>query len=245
MTNRATQDVELEGEVDAFISELAESMFGPFDKSAPIYEGPPRWHSFDLDGQAVDALRHVAELIPRAVTDPYLWKWVVIAMFDAMHGFFGLALRRGDGAQLLTPKHEQRTYQRWNEERRLGRPIIEREPDRIDWTRNLYAKVKDRGRMSYLGGKPLSPTTEEDAAFEYLTHLRDSFTHHGHGSHSVCVGELPVFVLECLSIIEWLFEKSETIRPRPEVRRQVRVTIQAVRDEAVAAAVSYKLDGYS
>jgi hypothetical protein len=244
-TNDDTADPELEDELDQILNELVESIFGPVPEGTPTYHGPPRWHSFDLDGQAVDALRHVAELLPRAVDDPYLWKWIVIAMFDALHGFFGLALRRGDGAQLLSEKHEQRTYQRWNEERRRGGPIIERDPDRIDETRNLYLKTIDPQRMGYLGGGPFTPTRDEDSAFDYLAHLRDKLTHHGHGSRSVFVGELPVIVLQCLAIIEWLFDKSGTIHPRLEERDQVREMIRLVSHEAEKVARVYELEGYS
>ena len=125
--NTPCQEDEID--TDQFLKDLAESFFGPVPEGAPTYQGPPRWHRFDLDGQALDALRHVANMLPRALDDPYLWKWIVIAMFDALHGFFGLALRRGDGAQLLTEKHEVRTYKRWDEERRRGRATVQREPD--------------------------------------------------------------------------------------------------------------------
>jgi hypothetical protein len=239
-----TLDQELDEEIDAFVLQLAESFFGPVPEGTPKYHGPPRYHRFDLDGQAVDALRHVSELLPRAVDNPYLWKWIVIAMFDAMHGFFGLALRRGDGAQLLTEKHEVRTYKRWNEERRRGKAITQREPDRVDQTRGLYLKTLDPERMGYLGGSPFTPTADENAAFERLTFLRHALTHHGHGSYSVFVGELPIDILGCLAIIEWLFEKSGTIRPRREERDQTREIIHLVRREAEAEARDYQLEGY-
>jgi excisionase family DNA binding protein len=238
-------DHDVEKEFDSFVANLAESLFGPVDENAPVYYGPPRWHSFDLDGQAIDALRHVSNLLPRAAQDPYLWKWIVMAMFDALHAFFGLALRRGDGAQLLTKKHEERTYKRWNEERRRRQAIIKHEPDRVDETRSLYAKTLDPERMGYLGGGPFTPTADEDSAFEYLAHLRDKLTHHGHGSRSVFVGQLPIVILECLAVIEWLFEKSGTIRPRLEERDQVREMIRLVRGQAETAARVYELEGYS
>jgi hypothetical protein len=243
MTDDAT-DREVEEELDEIFNQLAESIFGPIPEGAATYHGPPRWRSFDLNGQTIDALRHVAELLPRSVENPYLWKWIVIAMFDALHGFFGLALRRGDGAQLLREKQERRTYKRWNEERRRGGPIFPREPDQVDDTRNLYAKTLDPERMGYLGGSPFTPTANEDSAFEYLAHLRDKLTHHGLGTRSVFVGELPVTVIECLAIIEWLFEKSGTIRPRQEERDQVREAIGLVRQEAEAVARAYQQDGY-
>jgi glutathione S-transferase len=99
--------------------------------------------------------------------------------------------------------------------------------------------------MDYLGASPFTPTANEDAAFEHLAHLRDKLTHHGHGSRSIFVGELPVVILECLAIIEWLFEKSGTIRPRREERDQTREMIHLVRQEAETVARVYELEGYS
>jgi hypothetical protein len=243
MTDDAT-DRKVEEELDQLFNQLAETIFGPIPEGTATYHGPPRWHSFDLNGQTIDALRHVAELLPRAVDDPYLWKWIVIATFDALHGFFGLALRRGDGAQLLSQDHERRTYKRWKQERLRGGPIVERKPDRVDETRNLYLKILDPERMRYLGGSPFTPTADEDSAFEYLAHLRDKLTHHGHDTRSVYVGELPEIVIECLAIIEWLFEKSGTIRPRQEERDQVMEMIRLVRQEGEAVARAYQLEGY-
>ena len=243
MTDKTT-DQEHEGEIDPFLRQLVESFFGPIPEGTPTYHGPPRWHRFDLDGQAVNALRHVGDLLPRAVDDPYLWKWIVIAMFDALHGFFGLALRRSDGAQLLSKKHEQRTYKRWNEERHRGMAIAQREPDRVDETRSLYLKTLDPERMNYLGSSPFTPTADEDFAFERLAHFRDKLTHHGHGSRSIFVGQLPIDILGCLAIIEWLFEKSGTIRPRQEERDQTREMILLVRQEAEKVARVYELEGY-
>jgi hypothetical protein len=245
MSSSSPTDETLEQEFDDYAASIAAALFGPIDTTAPVYTGPPRWHSFDLDRQAIDALRHVADLLPRAPADPYLWKWIVIAMFDAMHAVFGLALRRGDGAQLLTKQHERRTYRRWNDERRLGHAILDRAPDRVDDTRSLYAKVLDPERMGYLGGSPLTPTTGEEETFAYLARLRDHLTHYGHDSHSVFVGELPLVILTCLSMIAWLVEQSGTIRPRPEKRDQLRAMIRRVRQEAEAVARIYELEVFA
>ena len=75
--------------------------------------------------------------------------------------------------------------------------------------------------------------------------MRDKLTHHGHGSWSIFVGQLPIVILECLAIIEWLFEKSGTIRPRREERDQTREKILLVRQEAEKVARVYELEGFS
>lgn len=87
-------------------------------------------YSFGLPRQAVFALRFVAELLPRVGAEPYLWKWIVIGVHDALHGFMGLALQRTDGAQLRGAREEQRIYDRWNRERldRLAAKPLRKDP---------------------------------------------------------------------------------------------------------------------
>src|SRR5688500_17457628 len=95
-------------------------------------QGPlPAYHRFDLGGQAVDALSKTALELAKVEVDPFAWKWVVIALHNALHGFMGLALCGSHGAQLLTPKHERQKYEWWTRERELGCPIVEIEKERV------------------------------------------------------------------------------------------------------------------
>lgn len=233
--------LDLEKEIDQYLEDVFVELFGPIDHTRPPYHGPARWHSFDLDNQALDALRHVSHLLPLAVDDPYLWKWIVIAMYDALHGFFGIALRRSDGAQLLSEKDEQKTYGRWAKQR-SGQQIVQKDfGNRVDETRNLFKKIQDPSRMNYLGGAPLQPTEDQASCFEHLAHLRDKLTHYGHGSHSVFVGEIPTIVLACIEMIEWLFKESKTHLPKQEERSVFHELVQRIRNAAINAEQVYQM----
>jgi hypothetical protein len=106
------------------------------------------FYGFALDEQAIRGLELVAEFLPRADDDPYMWKWVVNALHDALHGFFCLALRRTDGAQLLIEKHERETYRRWNQERQVGSGFSVPGKQRVDLSLNLYEKTQVRTIVS-------------------------------------------------------------------------------------------------
>jgi hypothetical protein len=67
-------------------------MVDPSDRQDRVY--------FWLDSQTVDALELTLEHLRRALTRPMSWKWVIIGIHTALHGSFGLVLRRSDGAQL-------------------------------------------------------------------------------------------------------------------------------------------------
>jgi hypothetical protein len=191
---------------------------------------PSPFYSFRQDEQAIDALRFLADLLERAPEDPYVWKWVVLAMHDALQGFMGLALRGSHGAQLLVPKHEQREYRTWAEEYRIGRMSPTRPPRQFDSFRGLYAKIQDPDRMEhYVESKTFSPTPEQDEAIKALDSYRHALTHSGDSTLVTTVGWFPTMLLETLGMIEWLLNESRTIRFSPEDQERAEKTIQLVR----------------
>lgn len=192
-----------------------------------------RFYSFRHAEQATDALRVLAELIPRAPTDPYLWKWVVSLMHDALHGFMGLALRGSHGAQLLTPEQEQQTYARWAEERRLGRLIAPSEPRQIDSFLNLYQKIQDPERMEhFMHSKAFSPTPVQDKAIRWLDSYWNELTFYSDTTLGLTVSWFPTMILECLNVVKWLLEESHTMMLFPEEEVRAREMIRRVSDAA-------------
>jgi hypothetical protein len=192
-----------------------------------------RFHSFWQGDQAIEALRFLAELLPQAPGDPYRWKWVVVVMHDALHGFMGLALRGSHGAQLLIPEHEQQTYRRWAEERRLGRPIGPSENLQVDSFLNLYKKIQDPKRMRHYGhSRAFTPTDSQTEAIEQLDWYWNELTFYSDTTLALTVSWFPTMILECLSIVEWLLEESNTITLFPEKEERAREMIQRVRDAA-------------
>ncbi|MDP9363237.1 MAG: hypothetical protein M3Q10_03210 [Chloroflexota bacterium] len=174
--------------------------------------GPDPVHAFRLDEQAVRALRFVAELLPRAAADPYLWKWVVAATHDALHGFMALALRRTDGAQLRIPKHERQTYDRWERERQQYRPLPHDEGDRIDQFLNLFEKIQDEQRMrQFVHSTVFVPTDDQDLSVRYLDRLRNDLTHYSDTTRIVRLAELPRVVLDCVGVVDWLLARSNNV----------------------------------
>ncbi len=157
-------------------------------------------------------MRLLAELLPRTATDPYLWKWVVAATHDALHGFMGLALRRTDGAQFLIDKHERQTYDRWEQERREYQPLPHDEGSRVDRFLNLFEKIQVEWRMrQFTNSKTFVPTADQDQSVRYLDRLRNDLTHYSDLTRLVLVAELPRVVLDCLSVIDWLLNQSNNV----------------------------------
>ena len=174
------------------------------------------YHSFTIEGQAVGALRLLAELLPRTQSDPSWWKWVVIASHDSLYGFMGLALRRTDGAQLLIPRHERMRYVRWSRERSEGRPILEAEPSRTDGFLNLFEKLQNPDRMNQLiHSRVFVPSEDQDRRVRYLDRLRNDLTHYSDASLSVAVVQLPGVVADIAEVIGWLVNESNNVMLYP------------------------------
>jgi hypothetical protein len=174
------------------------------------------YHSFDLDDQAVDALAMTAAQLTRVEAEPAAWKWVVIALHQALHGFMGLALERSDGAQLLSQKHERATYERWHRERELGHPLPFGAA-RVDEFLNLYQKIQDSQRMGYfVHSRPLDATADQNDSVKYLNGLRNDLAHYSATTLIVHVADLPQVVLDSLSVISFLVLDSNTIFLNPD-----------------------------
>ena len=170
------------------------------------------YQSFEITEQAVDALHMASEFLGRVADDPFAWKWVVIALHNALHGFMGLALKSTHGAQLLSKKHERRTYQRWEQERQLGRPLIDDAETRVDQFLNLYEKVKDPVRMGqFVNSRAFVATPEQDKSVDYLNWLRNEFSHYSATTLVVGVEALPQVVTDCLEVIKYLANQSGNV----------------------------------
>ena len=204
------------------------------------------YQSFDLAEQAVDALHVTSEFLGRVVDDPFAWKWVVIALHNALHGFMGLALRSSHGAQLLSKKHERRTYELWEKERQLGQPIGRPTEVRVDEFLNLYEKVKDPARMGqFVYSHVFVATPEQDKSVDYLNWLRNQFSHYSATTLVVGVEALPQVMTDCLDVIKFLVNESGNVLLYPWDLESRTTTVLAALESQVTLLVAQSSAGSS
>jgi hypothetical protein len=146
--------------------------------------------SFDIETHTIDALQLILEKLRQALERPTAWKWAVVGLHSAMHGGFALVLRRTDGAQLRPKKFEQKLHESWERERTTGQ-LEGLHYDHVDWFTELYKKTQDPQRMSYLGGKPLVPTKEQNESIEQLNDFRGELIHFSDTTRSI---EIMIFI---------------------------------------------------
>ena len=62
----------------------------------------PLYYRTDEENEATDALYMAARFAEQAATDIRMWRWVIMALHNAVQGFMVLSLRHGNGLAALT-----------------------------------------------------------------------------------------------------------------------------------------------
>lgn len=188
--------------------------------------------SFDIETHTIDALELILEKLRQALDRPTAWKWVAVGLHSALHGAFALVLRRSDGAQLLPKKLEQKVYESWERERATGQ-LEFLHYDHVDWFTELYKKTQDSQRMSYLGGKPLVPTDEQNESIERLNNYRGGLTHFSATAWSIPIPNFLVLLTDLLPMLRFFFfEAQHNAFLCEEQSERAEALLQAIEEEA-------------
>ena len=146
-----------------------------------------------------------AEIQARGLAaDPYLWKWVLIALHNAAQGSMVLALWDGNGLNTLQP----RVAEKWLKAYEDGGPFP---AEKLDNFLNLYAKVKDSNNFHTVGAGPFIPEASSDWSLERLNEFRNTFTHFTPKGWSLELAGLPSICLDTLNLIQFLGWESTAI----------------------------------
>jgi hypothetical protein len=176
------------------------------------------WLSTDEGLEAVFSLEMVSECLPKVSENIYYWKWVLIALHNALQGFMVLALRGSDSLNVLTKK----CAEKWLAAReRRDKTFPER---RLDGFWNLYKKIQtgretyDEGlktgsylyrkpddlMLMYGNSQPFRPHGTQDESVKMLNDLRNDFIHFLPKQSLLGVHGLPRVVDDCVNIINFL-----------------------------------------
>ncbi|WP_427912852.1 hypothetical protein ACPWT1_19840 [Ramlibacter sp. MMS24-I3-19] len=146
--------------------------------------------------EAVRSIEWAALQAAQLKEDPYLWKWVLISLHNAVQGFLVLALCRGNGLLTLTPK----SAERWMKAYESGEAFP---PDRLDDFLSLYAKAKDQENFHMFGSGAFRPGLTHDRSMALLNEFRNMFTHFTPKGWSLELAGLPSICLDALDVVRW------------------------------------------
>jgi hypothetical protein len=194
-----------------------------------------KWMRTDETLEAVFSLEMVCDQLPRAQHNIHYWKWVVIALHNALQGYMVLALRGSDGLNILTEK----CAKKWKAVWKSGSGQFP--PRRLDGFMNLYNKIQagtehyeealSRGGVTwrtesdlmlmYAGSKPFRPQGSQTQSVEMLNALRNDFIHFLPKGLSLEVGGLPQMAKDCIDITAFLaFDCGNVLWHDPTLREK-------------------------
>ena len=164
----------------------------------------PGYLRTDEREEAIRSLEWAEQQARSLADDPYLWKWVLIALHNATQGFMVLALWNGNGLLALRDK----IAAKWLSAYENGGPYP---VEKLDEFLNLYKKVKDNGNFHVIGAGPFVPGPTHDTSFTRLNEYRNEFIHFTPKGWSLQLLGLPRVCLDALDLIEFFGWESTAV----------------------------------
>lgn len=148
--------------------------------------------------EAAEALAFVAKHATVLKRNPRMWRWVIIALHNAVQGFMVLSLRHGNGLLALTEKSAQEWLAAYN-------ASADSYPEeQLDNYLSLYKKVKSAKTGSIGSNAPYKPRGTEGRSIRKLNALRNEFIHFTPKGWSLELAGLPRIATDCLTLVGFL-----------------------------------------
>ena len=164
-----------------------------------------RWIRTDEKQEFISSMRMVLKSLESVKEDLDQWKWVVIALHNAIQGAMVQALRAGNDFRIMPDKLAEKCYQAHRDNKPWPKVKMDSFP-------NLYKKVQSPDMMLfYVHSKALPADIERDTYIEKLLELRNSFIHFMPQGWSLEISGMPTICISLLTMIEYLCWKSGNV----------------------------------
>ncbi|MFL9814555.1 hypothetical protein D7241_14980 [Stutzerimonas sp. VN223-3] len=152
-----------------------------------------RWLRTDEKQEFISSVRMVHQMLTSVRDDLEYWKWVVIALHNAMQGAMVMSLRAGNNLRVMPDALAAKCLKAHEAGKQWP-------PERLDHFPNLYEKVKNNEIMSfYVHSQALPQDPELDRSIEVLLELRNQFIHFTPQGWSIELSGMPSI---CTKILE-------------------------------------------
>lgn len=158
----------------------------------------------DEEAEAVASLCMAARMAGEVSKDIYTWRWVVLALHNAVQGFMVLSLRHGNGLLAMSPK----CFEAWMEAHESGAQYPR---EVLDTYLGLYKKVKSKYAGAVGGNTPFRPKGSEGRSIRKLNVLRNEFIHFTPKGWSLEVSGMPQIGIDCLRLIAFLGWETQNV----------------------------------
>lgn len=170
-----------------------------------LMELPTYALEYDEKLDAISSLEILTEMLPRVISIPHYWKWVVLSLHSALQGFMVLALQRTDALGALT----EETKRAWLEAYESGTVPTKRA--RLEYFMPLYAKIKSDAMLFMSNSKSFTPSPSQDESVKRLNIVRSSFVHYVPALSLMDTRVWANLVLETVPIVEFLVFESNSV----------------------------------
>ena len=171
----------------------------------------------DEEAEAADAICMASRLSDGLERDIRLWRWVVIALHNAVQGFMVLSLRHGSGLAALSDKSSTEYMEALD----TCGPYPQ---EKLDSYLNLYRKVKSKKHGEIGGNTRFVPSSTEGKNIKRLDTIRNALIHFTPKGWSLDVDGLPQICLDSSRIIAFLgWETENTVWNHPNYREQAQL----------------------
>jgi hypothetical protein len=212
------------------------------------------WLSTDECVEAVLSLEMMSDILPKVPNNIHYWKWVLIALHNALQGYMVLALKGTSGLNIL----KKECAQEWIAALRRDDEVL---PERkLDNFLNLYKKIQ-AGRklydeqlkaghilpgkssdlmMMYVHSQPFKPRGTQTESVRMLNELRNDYIHFLPKGLLLGVHRLPRVVDDCLNIIDFLaFECGNILWHDPNLKTKTKELIRQAKSHLATLNESY------
>jgi hypothetical protein len=157
------------------------------------------WLRTDEYEEIRDTLRACRHFLVLAKSDITYWKWVFIALHNAVQGCMVVALTGTDRFGARNPEQERR----WREAY-AHREELPREEEKLLSFLKLYEKIKKEGTLQSASVKRFDPQGSQDASMKKLNEVRNEFIHFTPMGWALDLSGADRVVIDCLDVATFL-----------------------------------------
>lgn len=164
------------------------------------------------------ALEWSAQMAVSVGRAPYHWKWLLLALHNAVQGYMVVALEKGNGLLALRPK----VARRWLEafEGKGPYPV-----EKLDDFMPLYEKVKNPKYFE----TPFPASTEHDNRITQLNTLRGQFVHFTPRGWQLELAGLPDVLSAAVDLPSWAITDADALWHKPSHVNRTKAAVRRLK----------------
>jgi hypothetical protein len=161
------------------------------------------WLRTDEYEEILATLKACRRFLTLVTEDASYWKWVFIALHNAVQGCMVVALTRSDRFGAIDPEQEREWHEAYARKEKLPRLR-----EKLLSFLKLYEKIKKKGTLQSSAVERFKPTGTQGYSMKKLNEVRDDFIHFTPKGWSLELNGAPQLAIDCLEVAAFLVSNS-------------------------------------